>query len=138
MKAKLPFLLFSFVVAALACRQDDTTSPTVAQMLTSGKWYLEKRTDFTLDNCYKQSYFEFRTNQSYSNSTFYTGEGGNCESLNTSTGVYQLVSNTELHYTPQSGADPILNKLTILEITSQKLVFQDIFNIQYEYDKTPR
>lgn len=138
MKAKLPFLLFSFVVVANACWQDDTTPPTVAQMLTSSKWYLEKRTDINLDNCYKQSYFEFRADQSFSKRTFYTGEDGNCESLNTTTGVYQLVSDTELHYTPQSGADAILNELTIVEITPQKLVVRDIFNIQYEYDKTPR
>ena len=92
---RLSFLLI--LLLTFSCSSDDDSSsgdtPTTAELLTSGRWYLESKTPGGFTDCEKNSSFKFNTNNTV-DVDFYDDDAGPCQPEGIINTAYSLNGNT--------------------------------------------
>jgi hypothetical protein len=125
-----------------SCSKDDSPpEPTVAELLTSGKWYLEAystnegsippRTD-----CQKHSYLEFFPNGNRMSENFHSDDEDNCVTAFIVTGTWELIDDTQIYYSD----DGVETFIEIISISETKLILsQSMGDLVYTliFDKNP-
>ena len=120
-KAKILFSVLITICILTACSSDDdssTSEPTVEELLTSGNWYVESQTDFSMDDCIKHSNFRFLANGNFISES-YGDDSGTCEMNNTHSGTWEFLSDTEITMTYETSTITY----TIVTISENELVF---------------
>jgi len=71
------FTMLCVVTLIYSCSSDDDSSsePTTLELLTTGKWYTESKTQGSYSACDKNSYFDFKTNGNVSFEVFDDSSG---------------------------------------------------------------
>uniref|UniRef100_UPI00404AF116 lipocalin family protein n=1 Tax=Gelidibacter sp. TaxID=2018083 RepID=UPI00404AF116 len=90
----LPFIALAILTLFNSCSKDDDSSsePNVEDLLLSGKWYFESRTNLILDICDKQSNWRFLPNGNYILEYYHNADDG-CEIYDSTEGIFELLSN---------------------------------------------
>src|SRR5690606_37887152 len=93
-------LLASIVLCASCSNHDDSAipEPTVEELITSGSWYAESQTDFTMNDCYKHGYYRFLANGNFISENYSDGSGS-CDISNALSGTWELLTDTEMTIT---------------------------------------
>lgn len=117
------FTLLAFSTL-LSCSKDDNDSrqPTVAELLTSGRWYFESMTSVTLDNCGKNTSIQFFDNGNVYTETYSLNGASECVLSQVNSGTYELLSDTQLSTTNGSETN---SSLVIVQISETQLIIRD-------------
>lgn len=116
---KTTFILFVISICNFSCSDNEDSNPVsmTEELITSGRWYAESQTDFTLDDCGKHSNFRFLENGNFVNESF-DDSSGSCEMKSTISGTWELLSDTQMTITFE---DTTIT-YTIVTISEEELV----------------
>lgn len=124
-------------ILGVSCSSDDDSSsdgnsstPTTAQRLTAGIWYLESKTPGGFTDCEKNSSFNFKTDNTIEVESFVDNSGA-CESDGIINSTYSLSNNNLII---DFGGDSIT--ATINDISSNTMTITDSDGDVIDFDKT--
>lgn len=115
------FTLLAFTTL-ISCSSDDSRQPTVAELLTSGRWYFESMTAVTLNNCEKNTSIQFYENGNIYTETYSLNGANECVLSQVNSGTYELLSDTQLSTTNGSETN---SSLVIVQISETQLILRD-------------
>lgn len=137
---KLLSIAFLFMLILNCSKSDDGESsqqPTARELITSGKWYLESATPLgAMDNCDKQTWYEFFDNDNLVAEGFSIDAEDNCVTSWTDSGTWFLIDDQTLNLT--AGGSTLT--CSILNLTDEGFVFSlelEGDTQTYIFDKNP-
>jgi len=135
----LTFIALAAMIFSSCSKDKDTPQPTVRQLLTSGKWYVEGRslegeTYVEADECEKKTFYLFFPEGELITEFWSVGNGA-CNMTSNSAANWRLGADTEL-FLYSSGGNVI--EVRIVEISADSLILINTSDDQYLHlDKTP-
>lgn len=131
---KMLVLLVLPLVFAACSKDDDVPQPTVTDLLTSGKWYIESVSGATINNpaCEKKTYYLFLQNGDLLVESFSIDNENNCVSEIVSA-TWELLQENTLKITSVNNNVELAE---IVSITQTELILKS-GNITIIYDKIP-
>jgi len=124
MKTKTSWFYLLCSIALFSCSDDDgnTAQPTVAELLTSGRWYFQTVSSSELNACEKTTFIEFFDNGNAYSETYSLNTEGACTMISSSSGTYELLSDTQLSITNNGETN---DDLVIVQISETQLILRD-------------
>lgn len=119
---KTIFTILAFTTLFSCSSDDDSHQPTVAELLTSGKWYFESMTIAPLNNCGKNTFIQFFENGNAYTETYSLDGAGECVLSQVNSGTYELISDTQLSTTTAGETN---SSLVIVQISETQLILRD-------------
>lgn len=101
---------------------DNASAPTVAELLTADTWYLESASLTIIDDCTKNSSFQFLNNGNVLSEGFGLNDEDECISLGVVSGTYEIISDTQMSTTFNEETN---SSLVIVEISQSQLILRD-------------
>lgn len=120
--------LFLCTIVLLSCSKDKENKPTSAQLLVSGKWYLESP---AANACQKKINFEFFANGNYISNNYTLNAAQTCDYSGQLVASYILRDENTIVIT--AGTSSLV--YSIISITDSRLLYTANGSI-YEWDKT--
>lgn len=124
MKAKSILYLAVSTLTFLNCNNDDdsASTPTVSELLIADTWFLESASSFIVDDCTKNSSFQFFENGNVLSESHGLNDEDECLSLGVVPGTYELLSDTQLATTFNGETN---SSLVIVQISESQLILRD-------------
>jgi hypothetical protein len=123
MKTTIKTTVLLLLISAIlhSCIKDDSTpEPTVAELLTSGKWYLEAYSTIEANiprtDCQKHTYLEFFANGNRITEAFNSDDEDNCVTAYIVTGTWELIGNTKIK-SYEEGVETFIDIVSITKTT---------------------